>query len=155
MPTNTKTAPIFVRIRGPTTIHAPPDGIRVELDTPPLLYLQNFLVSGTSSAAAHTVLRACLPPCLVIRILLINKLTFLLDNQTERYLPSKYPIMHPTTASTLLLFVAPTLVSAASYNLVKDYSGDSFFDGWNFYGNCELVTPSVCTLLLRPDMSLN
>lgn len=54
--------------------------------------------------------------------------------------------MRPATASTLLFLVAPTLVSATSYNLVKDYSGDSFFDGWNFYGNCELATPFVLQL---------
>lgn len=25
---------------------------------------------------------------------------------------------------------------AAQYGLVKDYSGPSFFDGWNFYDHC-------------------
>ena len=26
----------------------------------------------------------------------------------------------------------------AQYDLVKEYSGETFFDGWSFYGNSEL-----------------
>ena len=33
-----------------------------------------------------------------------------------------------------LLVLAPSLASAATYNLVRDYSGETFFDGWNFFG---------------------
>jgi hypothetical protein len=25
----------------------------------------------------------------------------------------------------------------AQYGLLKDYSGEQFFDGWDFYNNCE------------------
>jgi len=59
--------------------------------------------------------------------------------------------MLPTIASTLLLLVAPTLVSATSYNLVKDYSGDSFFDGWNFYGNFDNLTNGDAIFISASD----
>ena len=35
-----------------------------------------------------------------------------------------------------------TLASGASaaYNLVREYSGSSFFEGWDFYGNYDNLT---------------
>jgi len=39
-----------------------------------------------------------------------------------------------------LLLAAPAMVTATSYNLAKDYSGTSFFDGWTFYGNYDNLT---------------
>lgn len=37
-------------------------------------------------------------------------------------------------AGTLAL---PQLALAATYNLAKEYQGESFFDDWVFYNNCE------------------
>jgi hypothetical protein len=36
--------------------------------------------------------------------------------------------------STLLL-LAPLVVRVVCYKVVRDYSGDNFFSGWDFYGN--------------------
>ncbi len=30
--------------------------------------------------------------------------------------------------------------ASAAYNLVREYSGSSFFDGWEFYGNYDNLT---------------
>ena len=30
--------------------------------------------------------------------------------------------------------------ASAAYNLVKEFSGSSFFDGWEFYGNYDNLT---------------
>ncbi|KAL0072643.1 hypothetical protein AAF712_000406 [Marasmius tenuissimus] len=38
------------------------------------------------------------------------------------------------TRRFLPLLVLTPLVSAATYNLARDYSGETFFDGWNFFG---------------------
>ncbi|KAK1231796.1 hypothetical protein PQX77_005088 [Marasmius sp. AFHP31] len=38
------------------------------------------------------------------------------------------------TRHFLPLLVLTPLVSAATYNLLRDYSGETFFDGWNFFG---------------------
>ena len=40
--------------------------------------------------------------------------------------------------TSLLCIFGPAIVSATQYNLAKEYSGSNFFNGWNFYGNCEL-----------------
>ncbi|KAF7968294.1 hypothetical protein HWV62_31039 [Athelia sp. TMB] len=48
--------------------------------------------------------------------------------------------MRSTTTASLLLLAAPAVVTATSYNLVKDYSGSTFFDGWNFYNNYDNLT---------------
>jgi len=46
--------------------------------------------------------------------------------------------MRPTfLATTLLPFITPTL---GAYNLAKEYSGQSFFQGWDFYGAPDLTT---------------
>ena len=36
-----------------------------------------------------------------------------------------------------LVLALPSVVTAVQYGLVKEYAGTNFFDGWNFYGNCE------------------
>ena len=40
-------------------------------------------------------------------------------------------------AACLPLLSLPAAVFAQEYNLVKEYSGQSFFDDWSFYGNGE------------------
>lgn len=47
--------------------------------------------------------------------------------------------------ATKLRFAAAALVSAshvtnAAYNLVKDYSGQTFFDNWSYYGSFDNLT---------------
>lgn len=43
--------------------------------------------------------------------------------------------------TVLLATLVPTLASAAAtYNLVKDYSGEGFFDDWDFYGSFDNLT---------------
>jgi hypothetical protein len=42
-----------------------------------------------------------------------------------------------TSTACFLSLVAPAIVNATQYHLLKDYSGQSFFDGWNDYGNSE------------------
>lgn len=37
----------------------------------------------------------------------------------------------------------PAVVQATSYGLVKEYVGSTFFDDWNFYGNCALLSLSL------------
>ena len=45
-----------------------------------------------------------------------------------------------------------SLVAATSqYNLVKEYSGESFFDDWTFYGNSESPPQRTCRAISRPD----
>lgn len=41
---------------------------------------------------------------------------------------------------SFLCLLAPAVVSATQYNFAKEYSGSSFFDGWNFYGNYDNLT---------------
>ena len=37
-----------------------------------------------------------------------------------------------------LALALPALVrAAATYSMVKEYAGTTFFDDWDFYGNCE------------------
>lgn len=36
--------------------------------------------------------------------------------------------------------VAP--VAGASYNIVKDFAGSTFFDDWDFFGSCEFLLQS-------------
>lgn len=42
--------------------------------------------------------------------------------------------------STILLCLASLLSSSTSYDLVRDYSGTTFFDRWDFYGNWDDLT---------------
>ncbi|PCH40441.1 glycoside hydrolase family 16 protein [Wolfiporia cocos MD-104 SS10] len=41
---------------------------------------------------------------------------------------------------TSAAFVLPALVKAQTYNMVKEYAGDSFFNDWNFYNNDDDLT---------------
>ena len=41
--------------------------------------------------------------------------------------------------SLTLSIIAASTIAGAQYTLVKDYSGPSFFDDWNFYGFRELL----------------
>lgn len=34
-------------------------------------------------------------------------------------------------------------ISLTAYNLVKEYSGQNFFNGWDFYGNYDNLTSGV------------
>lgn len=42
------------------------------------------------------------------------------------------------SATTLLSFA--TAVLGSNFSLVQDYSGNGFFDGWDFYGNYDNLT---------------
>ena len=44
-------------------------------------------------------------------------------------------------AAILPMLVSPA--AATSYDLVKEYSGESFFDGWSFYGNCACSASTI------------
>ena len=37
--------------------------------------------------------------------------------------------------------------ASAAYNLVKEFSGSSFFDGWEFYGNYDNLTNGTCLII--------
>jgi len=39
-----------------------------------------------------------------------------------------------------VLLASITAANAATYNLVVDYSGQSFFDGWSYYGSYDNLT---------------
>lgn len=41
--------------------------------------------------------------------------------------------------SALAVVLATTRLTTA-YDIVRDYSGASFFDGWDFYGNWDNLT---------------
>ena len=45
-------------------------------------------------------------------------------------------------------FVVSTPAYAA-YNLVKEYSGQNFFNGWDFYGNYDNLTSGMCHSVTR------
>ena len=42
------------------------------------------------------------------------------------------------SAATLVSLASTTL--AANFTLVQDYSGNGFFDAWDFYGNYDNLT---------------
>lgn len=46
--------------------------------------------------------------------------------------------MLSTTSILALVLALSAVVRGTQYGLVKEYAGSSFFDDWNFYGNCEL-----------------
>jgi hypothetical protein len=52
-----------------------------------------------------------------------------------------------STTTTTLLSLAPYFLSlltlSASYDLVRDYSGTTFFDRWDFYGSWDNLTLGV------------
>lgn len=39
-----------------------------------------------------------------------------------------------------LVALYPLLVSAGAFSVVRDYSGETFFDGWDFYGSWDNLT---------------
>ncbi|KIM78459.1 glycoside hydrolase family 16 protein [Piloderma croceum F 1598] len=45
-----------------------------------------------------------------------------------------------TSVACFLSLVAPAIVNATQYHLLKDYSGQDFFDGWAYYGNFDNLT---------------
>lgn len=49
--------------------------------------------------------------------------------------------------TTLLCFLS-LLSSSTSYNLVRDYSGTTFFDRWDFYGSWDNLTLGVLARIL-------
>ena len=55
----------------------------------------------------------------------------------------------PRRPLTLALAMAAALTPAVGYNLSRDYSGPSFFDGWDYYGSWDNLTLSEC-MFLRP-----
>ena len=44
--------------------------------------------------------------------------------------------MYVSTWVACVSLLLPTAV-LGQYNLVKEYAGESFFDDWTFYNNCE------------------
>jgi hypothetical protein len=58
-------------------------------------------------------------------------------------------------AAALLSLAVPSL---ATYDLVKIYSGNSFFDSWSYYGHYDNLTLGVqffSTILVEPLASRN
>ena len=45
--------------------------------------------------------------------------------------------MKAILSATTLVSLAATANAAASFSLVKSYSGTSFFDDWDFYGDTD------------------
>ena len=54
--------------------------------------------------------------------------------------------MHIAFPLTAALLTSASGVSA-TYSLVKEYSGSTFFDGWDFYGNYDNLTNGMLRLL--------
>jgi hypothetical protein len=50
--------------------------------------------------------------------------------------------------STTLLCLASLFSSSTSYDLVRDYSGTTFFDRWDFYGSWDDLTLGVLARIL-------
>ena len=43
--------------------------------------------------------------------------------------------------------LAPVVAYASNFTLVADYSGNGFFDGWDFYGNYDNLTNGALTVV--------
>lgn len=52
-----------------------------------------------------------------------------------------------------LLSLAPLVIQVLGYQIVRDYSGDQFFSGWDFYGNYDDQT--FGTLVGKIDVPFN
>ncbi len=48
----------------------------------------------------------------------------------------------------LSLAATPTVTPAVAYNIARDYSGQTFFDGWDYYGFWDNLTLSECSFVL-------
>ena len=59
---------------------------------------------------------------------------------------SSIPTLHMlgTTLFHLFIYVLSLLPCLVSYDLVRDYSGSTFFDRWDFYGSWDNLTLGVC-----------
>jgi hypothetical protein len=61
-----------------------------------------------------------------------------------------------SASSKLKLVIAVVFASSQSvlgaYNLVKDYSGPSFFDNWAYYGAADNLTSGEYTLKLTREV---
>lgn len=56
--------------------------------------------------------------------------------------------------STTLLSLFSLFSFAASYDLVRDYSGTTFFDRWDFYGSWDNLTLGVLArIIISPPSS--
>ncbi len=58
----------------------------------------------------------------------------------------------PTLGFGRTFILAMALSPALAYNIARDYSGPSFFDGWDFYGSWDNLTLSeyfILSILLR------
>jgi hypothetical protein len=54
----------------------------------------------------------------------------------------------PLTLLTLLLLCALHMRPCAAYDFLRDYSGISFFDRWDFYNGWDNLTGGMCSVLL-------
>jgi len=48
--------------------------------------------------------------------------------------------MRSSSPIVLLSVLLPTTLAATTYDMVKEYSGSTFFDGWDFYGKFDNLT---------------
>ncbi|KAF9456885.1 glycoside hydrolase family 16 protein [Collybia nuda] len=55
------------------------------------------------------------------------------------------------TPSFVLLWLLSSLAHVVSYDLIHDYSGTSFYDGWDFYGNYDNLTLGDVIWLNKDD----
>ncbi len=44
--------------------------------------------------------------------------------------------MRSLSSIAILSVLLPSTLAATTYDMVKEYSGSTFFDGWDFYGKC-------------------
>jgi hypothetical protein len=54
--------------------------------------------------------------------------------------------MLSSTCIALLSLLLPGALAATKYDKVKEYSGPTFFDDWNFYGHCKSLSENLSGL---------
>jgi len=59
----------------------------------------------------------------------------------------RYPTMRSSAQAAVILSL--TTSSLAAYDLVKTYSGNSFFDSWSYYGHWDNLTSGVPAILVE------
>ncbi|KAF9525043.1 concanavalin A-like lectin/glucanase domain-containing protein [Crepidotus variabilis] len=59
--------------------------------------------------------------------------------------------MHSFTGLLALAASLPAFTSAVTFNLVDDYSGKTFFDNWDFYGNYDNLTNGDTTWVTKAN----